>query len=849
MNDQEKNNLDLKLFISYSHKDEKYVEEFKKRMSPLIENGLIREWYDRKIVPGKEWEKEIENNLSDADVICFFISANFLSSKYCRKEKEYAYNLKKKKNIVLVPIILSPCAWEEDEKLSDLLALPIDGKPLSEFPNRDRGWLEVVNGLKSIIQDLIYLRKLTLKEEFTEFLRSTDLLMKAHPKKEDIFLEDIFVPPVFNVYDELREYERKIDFEEFLDIVMNSRKIVVSGESQSGKTTFCKVLFSKFRNRGFVPIYIRDQNRLRGSIDNIISRYFAKEYDGDIANIDNSYIIPIIDDFYLAKDKDRVLTKLIEKYSKIILVVDDVFSLNLKDSSLLSEFRYFEITEFKASQRYELIKKWVELNFEDKKDIQLYREIDKRIEQIEYTLGKIFGRGVMPSFPFFILSAVVTYETFAIPLNQEITSQGYCYQAFVYFYLRKRGVKNNEIDIYVNFLTELSYYIFKKKKNELTTIELHKFIEYYSEKFTLPLEVETILKKIDYIYSGNNFGNFSYTYSYLYYFFVAKYLAENIEKEEIWHDICEIIDNLHIEENAYISVFIVHHSKDQRIIDKIKSNALELFNRYQPASLTRDDTKFFDEHMEEIIEASLPPANTTPEKERKELLKVKDKIEDNKEEIEKMLNKDLRKAIKNGEVIGCILKNRVGSLEKKELVDLLVTGINIHLRVLSFFFNIIKNEETQRYVTTYISQRLQKIVEEKEKEEVSLEELRKIAETIFWNLNFLVVFGLIKKTVLSIGSDKLIEIIDIANNKINTPSFFLVKHGIYMWYLKNPHIDMIAKQIKDRKFSRLAEKVAKFMIVEYAYLHPLNYRERQKIVQKLGIPTNKIPLLPRTKRR
>ena len=49
----------LKLFISYSHRDEEpYVEEFKKHIAPLKENGLIEEWYDRKILPGEDYQRE-----------------------------------------------------------------------------------------------------------------------------------------------------------------------------------------------------------------------------------------------------------------------------------------------------------------------------------------------------------------------------------------------------------------------------------------------------------------------------------------------------------------------------------------------------------------------------------------------------------------------------------------------------------------------------------------------------------------------------------------------------------------------------------------------------------------------
>jgi hypothetical protein len=44
----------LKLFISYSHKDETLVSNFISHIAPLKNNGVVSEWYDRKIETGEE---------------------------------------------------------------------------------------------------------------------------------------------------------------------------------------------------------------------------------------------------------------------------------------------------------------------------------------------------------------------------------------------------------------------------------------------------------------------------------------------------------------------------------------------------------------------------------------------------------------------------------------------------------------------------------------------------------------------------------------------------------------------------------------------------------------------------
>lgn len=648
-----KQNKGLKLFISYSHEDEEpYIEEFKKHLAPLRDNGLIEEWYDRKITAGEDYQSKIDNNLENADIICLLISANFLSSESCKKEKKQALELRRKKGISVIPIILSCCGWLDVNDISKLLALPTDGKPVEEFQNRDKGWHDVYNGLKRVIHQEIKIKQLRIKKEFEKFLQDTELLKKAHPQKERVILDDIFVHLELDKYDELKEYKGKISTKELLDNIIDYSKIVISGEDQSGKTTICKVLFNELRKRNLVPVYIcAKRDRLEGKLENKIAKAFQKQYEEvTISEISQERIIPIIDDFHYARKKEKHLSDL-ASYPHCIIIIDDIFSLNIRDERLIADFSYFRINELKPSLRYELIKKWVSLRDHEIGDLEIYKSIDERIELINSVLGKNIGKGILPAYPFFILSAIVTYETFAVPLDREITSQGYCYQALIYFYLRKQDVANDEIDVYINFLTELAFYLYKQKKYELPPDNFASFMNSYLEKFNLPIEQAVLLKKLTVIVSKDSFNNYSFRYPYIYYFFVAKYLAENTTNCEVIKEVEKIMNNLHVDENAYIAIFMVHHSKNVNILDKLKINARCLFDRYAPATLTKEETKFFDEQANIIVKATLPPPAITPEKKRTEIVKIQDEIEQSmngKEEDFKeddSLERELRRAI------------------------------------------------------------------------------------------------------------------------------------------------------------------------------------------------------------
>lgn len=257
--------------------------------------------------------------------------------------------------------------------------------------------------------------------------------------------------------------------------------------------------------------------------------------------------------------------------------------------------------------------------------------------------------------------------------------------------------------------------------------------------------------------------------------------------------------------------------------------------------MIKDEVRFFDKQAEIIVKAVLPFTNRTPEKERIGRLKIQDKLESQKdmgqkEEVdeEDFMEIELRRAVKTVEVMGCIIKNRAGSLEKAKLEEMFVEAMNVYLRILSYFFEIIKNEDEQKAIIDFISERLRKI-NEKKKGGLSDKYLQKKARIIFWNFNFVFVYAIIYKVVHSLGSDKLTAIVQKVCDEVNTPTSFLVKHGMLMWYNKNLQIDELKKNINEKDFSKMAERTIELMVADYVALHNVNYRDIQRIESKLGI--------------
>lgn len=845
----------IKLFISYSHKDETLVNEFLNHISPLKNNGHLKEWYDRKIETGEKFQNDIDNNLENADIICLMISSNFLASKACLSEKDVALELKSRKGIRVIPIILSPCAWTMHKELSDLLAIPTDGVAVTSFSDRNLGWLDATNWIKKLCDSVNAIKSLKLNDTFKQFLDSADILTKSHRNKEILNLKDIFVYPKLKCYDG-EEVSHKYDSERLKDEILKFNKVIIAGENQAGKTTLCKIIFQIYRELNYIPLYLDDENKYLGNPIKKLEKAFLEQYDSEnFESFDIKRVVPIVDNFHFAKHQE----KYIEQYDSFnfqVLIVDDIFGLNIKNQALIKEYSKFKIREFTALERNDLIKKWIQVKEESQIQINpnhLQQSIDDKTEKIEHSLGIIFGKGIMPSYPFFILSILAAQDT-QKPLDSDITSQGHCYQALIYLYLRREGVNNEQIDIYSNFLTELAYWIFEKHNgNSIDNDDFQKFLEHYKANFNMPIPVENVIKTLSNvnICKFDTLNQFNFCYSYIYYFFVAKYLSEHLEaKKEV---VNKILSNLHKDENAYITVFIAHHTKSNYLLDELMLNAEILFEKYSPATLSTDEISFFDKHEDKIIQAILPSYQHDSEAERKKLLVEKSEIEEFKQDnnsskrvkeddqLSSDLVTNLRLSIKTVEVMGLIIKNRSGSLDLKRLEYIFEQGLKVHLRILSSFIEVIKDEKAEQDIVDLLKERINQIIEQQEgNKDLSIDKIEKLVRAIYWNLNFGVLHGFITKAIHSLGSVNLLNISQTVSDSEKTPAAFIVNHGIKMWYAKSLKVDEIAERIAEDDFSKTAERLMKFKVVEHCRLHNLDFKALQKIENKLHLPTKKM---------
>ncbi len=78
----------LRLFISYSHKDEALKDELVTMLAGLQRRGVIDAWEDRQIQPGEEWNQAIQDALSRCDLALLLVSPDYLASRFIQEEEQ-----------------------------------------------------------------------------------------------------------------------------------------------------------------------------------------------------------------------------------------------------------------------------------------------------------------------------------------------------------------------------------------------------------------------------------------------------------------------------------------------------------------------------------------------------------------------------------------------------------------------------------------------------------------------------------------------------------------------------------------------------------------------------------------
>ncbi len=146
----------LKVFISYSRKDEALKNMLLEHLRVLERFRGVKVWTDAEIPPGGMWREEIDRAMATTDVALLLVSAAFLASDFIQTaELPELLKRQTRKGLVVIPVILRECSWEDNPAIKPFQVLPKGAEPIAKHSGhkRDVALKQVASAIAALAEE------------------------------------------------------------------------------------------------------------------------------------------------------------------------------------------------------------------------------------------------------------------------------------------------------------------------------------------------------------------------------------------------------------------------------------------------------------------------------------------------------------------------------------------------------------------------------------------------------------------------------------------------------------------------------------------------------------------------
>ncbi|NOT97056.1 MAG: hypothetical protein HOP00_12220 [Nitrospira sp.] len=734
---------------------------------------------------------------------------------------------------------------DTDLKKQKFVRLLWDGEkysPSVAFPQGKDGaglaWEEFqINRLRQSV-------RFSLSPKIEEYLDDPDVYL-THRHRGNLKLSDVFVFP------DLREahlgkdtQQSVIRGEHLLDLVSRKPHLIITGDSQCGKTSLAKMLYRRLHEYGDVPVILPCDRRppTDDSLFGYIEELFAEQYDPasltSYRQMDRNRRVVIIDDYHKlplsASTKKKFIANLAKFSGRIILLASDILlveDLTSRDerTATVPSFALYRIQAFGHLLRNQLVERWLLLNTETDADGVNFAH---NLTTITRQLNTLIGKNFVPPFPVYILSVLQASEA-ATPIDTTASTHGYFYELFIKLALAS-GKTQIEYDVVTAYLRHLSYYLFANSLKEIDETTFRQIHALYEQRYDITRSFEGLRDALTERHMIVRVGSrYRFKHPYQYYFFVAAYMRDHLNEVEIRDHLRKLSRALFIQQNANILLFLAHLSKNPAIVDEMLSAAQEHYNNFAPALLT-EDAKFLDQF--EKVADDFVYEERDPKKVREEMLEALDRENPpapEETETPELIDPasplaQINAAFKTLQILGQILKNFPGSMEGPTKLDIARACVSLGRRINSFFFQLIRENERT------IVQDIAAIVRVRFPNFKDDELERRARETVV-GMAKLLSYGLVKRVSHAIGSPYLNTTYEKLVKENPDSSTRLIELSTRLDHSGTVPDEQIKELAHEFKSSHLPLWILRGLVVEHFYLFPVEYRVKQRVCESLGI--------------
>ena len=705
-----------------------------------------------------------------------------------------------------------------------------------------------------------------IKENFKDFLNDLEARF-AHSKVDNLHLEDVYIAP--DLKDISNAKKSVTTKHENLDVLTNAinvdgTKFVFIGNNSAGKSANCKYLFQKYFELGLYPVLISGTDigaNIRSEIlQKLIEGKISEQYEVpfQLSEIDITRVIIIVDDFHkITKGKNKywpALMKNLENiFSHIIITGNAMMPIEVvSKQDPFKNFKIYSILEFGPKFRYELVNKWNTIGNEQDHN-EILRKNDAYIAQIKAIVGKNY----IPSYPFYLLSILQAIESGNVQ-NPNYSIHGFYYEILINECFSKAIKDRKEISLYYNYLTQFCFFLFEKGVKDISLEEFETFHMMYCKRQDINYRKETILETFDsakLLYVNNRVY---IKERYVYYFFVAKYIANEIaNKQEIKELVSKMCLRVFRDEYASIIMFVTHLSKDNFIMNELVNISNSLFPEANVAQL-QDEIKEINDLVEKIPKQVMEIVNV--DEQRNEELQDEEEIEKLEKELEEeKINYDIlsldddistidffaqiTRALKTIDILGQVAKKYWGELDGEQKFCLVTTTYNVGLKTLDSYLQLLKRNSKD------IVEHISLLIKEKHfKDRYSLlKGVEEAARNFIFRLCFMTSFGITKRISNAISYDKLRNSFEKVLESQPYNSVKLIDLAIKLSYSNMAsQIELIENCKDEMKQNKLCMVVLQNLVIDYMYMFDTDYKTRSRICNKLEISVQKQLVIDQT---
>ena len=121
-----------RVFISYSHRDEAFLQALRVHLKLWEDRQLLVLWSDRDINTSQDWHRTIQEALQETAVAVLLISPDFLASNYIRQhELPELLRAREEEEIVLACLYVRDSGVDDDDTTFEVTLHWRDASPSS----------------------------------------------------------------------------------------------------------------------------------------------------------------------------------------------------------------------------------------------------------------------------------------------------------------------------------------------------------------------------------------------------------------------------------------------------------------------------------------------------------------------------------------------------------------------------------------------------------------------------------------------------------------------------------------------------------------------------------------------